>query len=158
MKIKGKKIAGVNVETVVFPRVEGDPIVFKAAAIIDDSEFDRLVKRPEPPTITPRGGTPYPDVDDKDYLRATADYAAKRVNWLIITSVSATPDLEFEKVKINDPNTWSLFPEELKDAGLSFKEVDLLVRAVWSANAMDDKKIEEARASFLRGARSIGGQ
>jgi hypothetical protein len=72
-----------------------------------------------------------------------------RANWMFLTSISATPDLEWETVKLNDPNTWENWRKELRDSGFSIPECNYLWSSFSEANSLDNSKIEEARERFL---------
>lgn len=149
MKIKGKKISGSNFEYVIIPRPD-ENVVFKCAAIVDETEFERLCKQPEPPTITKPGGQRFPDFDDEDYKKAVQTFIDQRYAWLVITSLAATEALEWETVKPLDPTTWINYEGELKASGFTQGEIGRIVRGCMIANSLDEKKLEEARASFLR--------
>lgn len=157
MKIKGKKITERNIVLVVFPRPE-EPLVFKAGAIIDESEFDVLVKRPTPPMIQKPGKEPIADFEDADYRKLVDEWIIKKNNWFVITSLGATDGLEWEQVKQGDPDTWKLWREELKGAGLSRYEINRLVEATNEANSLDEDKLDEARKSFLRSQAVVASQ
>jgi len=148
MKIFGKQLKGPNVESVYIPR--GDDIIeIKAQAILDDSEFNKICPQPIPPKkMIPRQGA-VPDLDDKFYKSSLDDYAKKRSSWIFIKSLEVTPGLEWEKVKLTDPNTWNLYREELIDSGFSTNEINIIWNCVLAANALDDNKLEEARKRFL---------
>jgi hypothetical protein len=69
----------------------------------------------------------------------------------VITSLRATEGLEWDKIQYNNPDTWKLYKEELKESGFSSFEVDKIINGVMSANCLDEDKIEQARRSFLAG-------
>jgi hypothetical protein len=69
MKLNGRKIEGPNVETVIIPRGEDEPIVFRCQAVLDYDEFDLVCPRPIPPVRIMRGGRRVTDVEDKTYLK-----------------------------------------------------------------------------------------
>lgn len=148
MKLKGKKINTVNFEYVVIPRPDGN-IVFKASAVLNNDEFERICKEPEPPKITRPGQSPVPDFEDEDYKKALAEHSQRFNDWTILKSLSATESLEWESVKMDDPETWKNFKKELSDSGFSMVEVGKIIKAVWVANSLDERKLEEARKSFL---------
>ena len=149
MKIKGKKIAGPNVETVIIPRSNGQHIVFKCAAVLDYSDFEKLCPDPKPPKVQKPGGEWLDDIESGDYKIATNLHLMQNMNWMILRSLSATDDLEWEKVKLSDPTTWELWTEELKEAGFSRIEIGRIRDGVWKANCLDEKMIDEARKSFF---------
>jgi len=76
------------------------------------------------------------------------DWARKRMLWLILKSMEATKDLEWESVDINDPDTYDLFEDELKEAGLNQVEVNKLSMAALEANSLTDAMIENAQQDF----------
>lgn len=152
MKLSGKKIEGPNEETIVIPRGEGQ-IVLKARAILDYSEFEALVPAPKAPTITHVGGEVSEDIKDKDFLKLREDYAAKRFRWIILKSLEATPELEWETIKMNDPATWENLEKELTSSGFSVPEVGLIYSGAMAANTLDGDKIKEAKTRFFNMAR-----
>lgn len=150
MKIGGRQIKGPNVELIIIPRSEGGDIIFKAQAVLNDEEFKKLCPLPEPKKVMGKGGALIPDPDDKGYRVALQEHAALRTAWMILKSLEATPELEWETVKMDDPNSWSNYEKELRDSGFSDAEMNRVVIGVMNANALNDAKIEEARARFLR--------
>jgi len=149
MKLNGKKLEGPAIETVVLPRENGD-LVFKCQAILDYTEFEQLVKEPVPPMITRRGEkVPTADPTDPTYKKAQQAYALKRFSWMIMKSLEATPALEWETVKANDPSSWENIEKELKDAGLTGAEVGRIFVAATTANGLNEERIKEARARFF---------
>jgi hypothetical protein len=149
MKIHGREIKGPNVEIIPIPRGEGGDIIFRARAVLDLSEFHRLCPIPEPPKVMGKGGTIKLDVDDKNYKRSIDEYADRRSAYMVVASLAATDGLEWDTVSLSDPNTWTNYERELRDSGFSDYEVKRIVIGVMQANALDDKKIEEARERFL---------
>jgi len=152
MKMHGKKIEGPNVETVVIPRSDPSPdLVFKAAAVLDYDEFEAILPAPEPPIIVRPGGEQTKNIDDPKYLEKVSSYGDKRTHWMILTSLKATDGLEFETVKMSDPETWINYREEMKAAGLSPFEVSKVIGAVIDACGLNQVKIDEATKRFLAG-------
>lgn len=151
MKINGKKIEGANIEIVVLPRGNGDDLVFKAAAVLDSSDFDKLCPRPITPSIMKKGGVTVQNVEDPVFKQSLLNYGKLRMSWMILQSLRATEGLEWEIVDYSDPGTWNLYEKELRDAGLVEMEITRLITAVMTANALNDEKINEARDRFLAG-------
>ena len=150
MRLAGKEIRGPNSETIVIPRGDGEPIIFKAVAILDYSPFDKLCPRPEPPTIMRKGGIKSQNVEDPKFKLALTDYGRKKIAWIVITSLrNGTPDLEWDKVKYSEPDTWPLYEPEFKEAGFSNPEIQAIIDGVMTANCLDDDKLAEARKTFL---------
>ncbi len=72
------------------------------------------------------------------------------IAWSHLKSLEATEDLVWEKARIEDVNTWHLYEEELKDSGFSDNEITRIVNGVMAANCLDEARMDEARARFLR--------
>lgn len=150
MKIKGKKIEGPNIEIIILPRGNED-LVFKAQAVLDTSAFDQLCPRPEPPKMMKRGGQLVSNVEDPGYQQAIQAYGKLRSSWMIIQSLRATDDLEWETVKYDDSSTWNGYEDELRKSGFAEMEISRLITGVMTANALNEDKIEEARNRFFAG-------
>lgn len=152
MRLEGKRIEGPNVETIVIPRTDGRPdIVFKAQAVLDYSEFDELCPRPTPPIKMMRGGEKQADLEDPAYQERLNTYGIKRMAWMCIKSLEATPTIEWEKVDLGNPNTWLKFEDELTESGFSDPEIARIRRGVFAANCLNEDLVELARQSFFTG-------
>lgn len=151
MKYKGKKIEGPNEEIVVIPR--GDDIedfVFICRAVPNYDNFDKLVKEPTPRIITRAGETKSsPLLDEPEYKEKLKEYELQRLSWLIVQSLKATKDLEWDTVDFNNPKTWDNYDNELRASGFSSIEVGRIIRGVMIANSLDQRKVDEARQHFL---------
>ncbi|MEE9548663.1 MAG: hypothetical protein V3V68_04845 [Nitrosomonadaceae bacterium] len=148
MKIKGKKIEGVNVEIIPIPRGDRDDIIFMARAIQDMEPFEKMCPLPNPPKRK-IDGVDVPQLKDPNYLKAMSSRAEKRMAWMTITALEATEGLEWENVKADDPSTWLQLEPELKKAGFSAVECQRIVQGVVNVNALSEEKIEAARERFL---------
>lgn len=174
MKIQGKIISGPNVELVVIPRpqisqpqvdakgekligsdgkpimelVSGD-IAFYAQAILNFDNFEKLCPTPKAPTKVVPGGGVSENVEHPDFKKAINAYSTKRFNWIIIESLKATPQLEWDTVKLDDSETWGNYATELTAAGFSQVEIGRIISAVLIANCLDESKLDKARESFL---------
>lgn len=157
MKIHGKKIEGPNIEIIPIPRAMGEDIIFKAQAVLDMGPFESMCPTPVPPMKKLASGENIPNLQDKGYLRSIENLATKRLAWIVLTSLQATEDLEWETVDLSDHNTWGLFRKELRDSGFSDIEINRIVAGCISANALNDDKIEAARERFLRTAQEALG-
>ena len=150
MKLAGKKVEGVNVETIVLPRKNGEDLVFKAKAVLDYENFDSICKLPEPPLKQIRGQThPVPDVKDDRYLKQLDEWAENKTHWMILESLSETPDLEWENVDRLDPSTWKNYVAEVREAGITDGEFAMIHRAVIEVCGLSEAHIKEATESFL---------
>ena len=70
---------------------------------------------------------------------------------MIVYSLQSTPELEWEIVNYDKPETWASYEEELREAGFSEIEIGRVVMGVMRANSLDESLIDEARNSFLHG-------
>ena len=150
MKLKGQKLQGPAIEVIVLPRQCGN-LVFKAQAVIEDKEFDSLCPRPIPPKKLMPGGVTQINVEDPEYKKSITEFAIRRTHWMILKSLQATTDLEWETVKMDDPSTWSNFAQEFLESGLTAIEVNRIIDVVMTVNGLNEKKIDEATKAFLAG-------
>jgi hypothetical protein len=150
MKYKGKTVKGRNQEIIPIPRKDGD-IIFIAEAIQDWEEFEKFLAPPKPPIKFKPGGVKVENLQDKKYLEAIETFNEQRTEYLIAASLMATPDLEWEKVQMDDPSTWKNVTKELKEADFSELEIGRIRQGVMRANSLDEGMIEEARERFLLG-------
>lgn len=148
MKLHGVKIEGPNVEDIVIPRGDSQ-IVFRAQAILDDTDFDELCPRPRPKVLVRKGGVKVEQTDEPNYKAAINRWGEQRVAWLVLKSLEATEGLEWETVVYDDPRTWLNYRDELKASGFSDAEVAAIIRGVMAANGLSEEKVEQARQRFL---------
>lgn len=130
--------------------VPGD-IIFIARAVLDFEPYEKLHPMPLPRMIQKPGQTPTPHLDDPKFKAETEKWYGTRMLWMYLKSLEATPGLQWEKVKMDDPSTYNLFRAELKSAGFNAIEVNMIVNGCLAANSLDDDKLEQARARFLAG-------
>lgn len=150
MKYKGQIVKGKNREVIPIPR-EGEDIIFIAEAVQNWKEFEDLVPEPQPPEIIKPGGVRIKDTKDLNYIKAMAEFNTKRTCFLVLYSLQATKELEWETVKLNDPKTWKNYESELEQAGFTQIEMGRILTGVMRANSLDETMIDEARANFLLG-------
>lgn len=148
MKLHGKKISGPEVEILVIPRKSGN-LVFKAQSVLDYGPFDALCPVPTPPEIMRPGGEKSKNPEAPAFIKALDEWAERRTHWMILESLKATPEIEWETVKYEDPKTWKNYETELKAAGLSNLEMMRILSLVTSVCGLDQKKIDEATERFL---------
>lgn len=147
MKIAGVRLYEPNIEHLYLPR--GDQVIhFMAKGIVDSTIFDELCPRPRPPKIQKPGQKPEDNFEDDNFKRALDQWGTRRTDWMVIESLRATEDLTWEKVKYDDPGTWHLWREELKEAHFVDAEVNRILNLVMNANALNEARLEEARNSF----------
>lgn len=153
MKYKGQKLEGPAEDYIVFPRREGN-IVFRIRAILNYDECDQLDPRPEPPLrLLPGGktGRQQANVEDPKYKKELDDWAHRRTLYMIIKSLEPSEDIEWERVTLSDPNTWTEVDAELAEAGFTAAESTMLIRKIMEVNGLDEDKVREATESFLAG-------
>ena len=150
MKLNGIKLDTPNEETVVIPRGEGDPIVFKCRAVLSFERFEQLYPEVEAPKMQAAGSNKWvEDTEDEEYKGKVAKRNTAEFNWMIYQSVTATPGLEFETVKDSDPDSWDNIQQEFRGAGFSQVEINRIVQGVLQANCLDEGRLDEARKSFI---------
>jgi hypothetical protein len=151
MKIKGVTIEGPNEELIIIPRGNGMlDIVFKARAVLNYDDFETLVKEPTAPHIMFAGETKSsPQLDNPKYLKEKQAYNEQRLSWLILKSLAATEDLEWDTVDMADSSTWINYDEELRSSGFSNIEIGRIRQGCMIANSLDQDTIDEARKHFL---------
>lgn len=150
MKLKGRQISGPNYEYIVIPRTDGD-LVFKAQAVLDTKDFEAKYPTPKPPNVTKPGGVVEPDFKDPGYLGLMEKLNQARYGWTMMTALSVTEGLEFSILSFDDPGTWHRWQDELKEAGFSNPEVNLMMDGIAAANGLNQQKLEEARKRFFAG-------
>lgn len=150
MRLNGLAFEGPNEEILVLPR-NGVDLVFKARAVLSYDKFDAMCPKPVPKKIKKPSGEESLRTDEPNYIKAIESWATSRTNYTIIESLKATPGLEWEKIKDDDPQSWGLYEEELKKAYFGEREIMKIISLVWAANGVDDFKLEEARKRFLAG-------
>jgi len=149
MKIGGKPIAAPKDEYCVLPRGD-EQIIFKAKAVLDYSEFDELCPEPKPRIKTYVDGSQEKDTESAKYKKDRDSWAKKRSDWLILESLRATEDLEWDTVNYADPESWGNYQKDLQ-ANFTAGEVNQIIGTVMLANSMDDTRFEEAKQHFLAG-------
>jgi len=148
MKIKGVKKLKESVQTYTVVRDGEDPIVFTLKPA-DMKWFTEIVEAPTPRMITRPGEPSFADLKDPKYVQAKEAYDLKQSHYFIISSISATEGLEWEKVKMEEPDTWVEFENELGEFGLLPNETAGLFQAITRANALDQDYIDSKRDDFL---------
>lgn len=162
MKIGTRKIEGPKTAILALPRpskfekdsdgkeVEvNQDIILHATAVLDYSDFEALCPIPKPPRSKKANGPEFDNVEHPDYKLAIAEWSHKRVNWLILQSYSATPDLTWDTVNMQDATTWANWRTELREAGFNPIEIRYFENTALDVNSVDEEKLEEARLRFL---------
>jgi hypothetical protein len=149
MKVNGLNLSGPNIEEVYIPR--GNQVLqFIAQGVLDDSDFSNLCPRPEPPEVIKAGVGRMKNPEDPNFKKSLDLWGRQKTSWLVIQSLRATPGLEWDTVKYDDPNSWSNWEKDLRQF-LTDAECQRLLQAVFSANGLSEQRIQAARDSFLAG-------
>jgi hypothetical protein len=147
------KIGGVTVtpceELLVLPRTDGEDIPIRAIAVATNEEFEKKVPEPIPPMLQTKNGKEH-DYADASYLVAMEVRGQQRFAFTIVRSLGPN-DIEWNKVNPAEPRSCIHWQEDLMEGGLSEQETNRVMGLVMAANSLDERKIEEARRSFLRG-------
>ena len=152
MKVAGVEITKPKPKTIVIPLDDKQHIVFKCAPVLDFDEFDRLCPRPSPEIRNYGDNDPRGKVTmdkDPDYLARLIAWRVQQTNWMILESLKATPGLEWDSVKEDDPETWPLYEEDLKSAGFSQNYINAINGTAVEACGVSQAAIDEATQSFL---------
>lgn len=146
MKVSGQTVEGPNEDILVLPRGTNN-IVFKGRAVLDYDMFNKLRPVPKPPGIRTREGFK-PDLKDVGYKEQMGRHALAHMGYTVINTLQ---DIEWDTVKLDDPTTWTNWVDDLVKAGFSAAEQQRILNFVLEVNALDEAKMEAARADFLAG-------
>lgn len=150
MRIQGEELKCLNVELIVIPRGDDKPIIFKAQAVANYDEFNRLCPEPEAPWIVKPGSGKERDYRNKTYIASINNKSKLQTYYMFLKSLEATEGLTWDTIDINKPDTWLNFEKELESAGFSAMERGLIIQGCMIANCLNEKKIEEARNRFIQ--------
>lgn len=147
MKVKGKSVAPpATIERKL--RRDGETIVFKCAPVLDYKEFETICPQPKPPVISRPGKPMITDTKDPEYLRAVDNWSARKSDWMVLKSISATEGLEWDTVDMEDPSTWENYRKELETCFTPF-EADWIIGGCFAANFPSTKRQQEALENFM---------
>jgi hypothetical protein len=150
MKIGGVEVNGPSEEILVLTRMDSEDIVIKAVAVPDMDEFNKLCPEPKPRGIRTKKEGYKLDYDDPNYKKQKDHYNELHTAYIVLKSLEPS-EIEWSRVKMDQPSTWLEWQKELKETGFSIFEVNRIVMTVMSANALDEGKLEKAREVFLLG-------
>jgi hypothetical protein len=153
MKYNGKLLVP-NVADLYLPRMEDGVekvIHVRATAVLNYDKFHALIPVPKPPMKIVRGGKKEPDFEHPNFLSQIDDYGKLKTHWMMIESLKPTVEFEWEKIDPANPQTWEKWEEELMEAGFSEFERQRIQTVVMEANALSEKRLEDARERFLKG-------
>lgn len=148
IKLKGQPLKLPVPEVVVLPR-GNDKIVFTLGPVLDYTDFDKLMPRPQPKVRMHAGGRTEMITDSDEFRKEWSDYSEKRMAYMAVVSLSATPDLTWERVNILNPETWAEWRTELAESGLTEGEINYIQIKIFEANSLTETRLDEARKNFL---------
>lgn len=148
MKINGLVFDGPKPVTCVIP-VGEQQMVFTLKPVLDFEEFDKLCPRPEPGERIDNKGIKSKDYNHPKYLENLEKYSHQRMDWMYLKSIEDSEGLEWEQVKMEDPETWHLFHDELKAAGVPDAYIDHFKVRIIQVCGLDPERIDEATQRFL---------
>ncbi len=155
LKIGGRQVSGPKKGLVVLPRREGD-IPFHFTAVLDDSDFEKICPPPKPPVSIKTGVGRVENVEDPVFQSRLKDREITRRHWMFLKSVSPS-NIEWQKVKMDKPETYAFWESELLEAGFSTNERQVIYLEFLTTNLLTDTMLDEARGRFLA-SRSAQGQ
>ncbi len=149
MKINGKQLDSPGGDIIVFPRIDED-IILKVGCVLDYEPFNTMIPLPKAPQILLRGQTQYsPNVEDPEYNKALDKYSALKTHWMVLKSLEANEDLEWETVDMTDPETWGNYIQELETGGFCDNHVAKIINTVAAVNGLNEDMMEAAKKRFL---------
>jgi hypothetical protein len=149
IKIDGQSIPKMaNEDVLVLPR-GNKTIVIRAKAFPDLDHFNEVCPAPKPPGMLTKDGF-VPNLKDDTYKQRLEKHNLQRVGYMVIKSIEPSK-IEWERVDLDNPKTWPEWEEELTESGFTNVECNLILGLVMDVNSLNEAKLNEARASFLRG-------
>jgi len=151
MRIGSRKIELGGEEDVVIKRGDGEPVVFRIKSLkkSDYTKFDQMCPKPPIPISMNPKGEKWQNPENPTYQKKIEEWGTKRMGYMMIKSLMATPDLHFDTVDIQNPDTYDKLEDELTDAGFSVLEIGHLFSKIMQICGLDQKKIEQATQDFL---------
>lgn len=148
--MNGVQVTAMKPVTVVINRGENEePLVAICKPVTSYEAFEKLCVLPTPPEVIKKGGVRERDINNPEYRKKVAEYSEKRVFFLFLESVKGS--IEWETVKYDDPETWKNCETEMKESGLTAKEIEMVFNGMLEANALNEERMELARSAFLAG-------
>jgi hypothetical protein len=147
MKIRGQSFDKPKPVSVVLTHGD-DNILILCGTVVDYDLFHDMVPAPVAPKILKPGGVTEINIKDSTFLDKVHEHSKIRTYWLVKESLRATPDLEWETVIDDKPESWPNLEKEMVQA---FGEVGMaqVIQGVLRANGLSDALMGEARDSFL---------
>jgi hypothetical protein len=149
IKIDGQAVpTAMNEDVLVLPR-GNSTVVIKARALLDLDSFNKVCPEPKPPGRQTRDGF-VPNTNDDTYKKRLDQHHLQRIGYMVLHTLEPT-NIAWEMVLADNPKSWPKWEDELKESGFTNVECNLILGLVLDVNSLNEAKLKEARASFLRG-------
>lgn len=150
MKVNGKTLDKPRIVKVYLPIANNDAVEFQFRPLRGDEDFEKVLTKPRPKQRMAPGGSVHSNFDDPGYKTAINAWVNKKLDWEFLTSISITEGLEWETVKIEDPETWGNWRADLEKA-FGFSEINKVFEGFMNAQYISEEVMEDARKTFLTG-------
>jgi hypothetical protein len=152
MKVGGVQVTPPPEGLLVLEREHGN-LVFRARPVPIEAwdHFNKLCPEPPVPMVLVKGEKKA-NPSDETYQHNVRRLSARRIAYLCLKSLEPS-NIEWDSVKLDDPDTWEKFEDDLRAAGMTEIEIDKVIKLCVGANTLDEEKLRKARESFLRGQR-----
>lgn len=150
MKVNGKQLNGPRIVKVYLPTGENEAVEFRFRPLKSTEDFTEVMPAPKAPEVVKPGGQKFYNENDRGYKIALSDWLQKKLDWEFLKSISETEDLEWETVKMDDPNTWKLWKTEIANHFGDHQSSKVFSGFV-EAQFVTEETMEVARQTFLTG-------
>lgn len=150
MKVNGITLTTPRVVKVYLPVADGQAVEFKFRPLAADEDFEKILSKPKPPVRQKPGGVIFHNLEDPTFKRNIAEWVTKKLDWEFLKSISATDGLEWATVKLDDPETWKNWRDEMEKV-FGTSEINKVYQGFLDAQYISEEVMEKARARFLTG-------
>lgn len=148
MKVNGKTVNGQNrIVSVIIP-VGDDAVEFLVRPLTKEDDFEKMVPLPTPPIIIKPNIGRVKNIEDPAFKAAVTRWATQEAHYKFLKAVDQTVGLEWDKVRMDDPNTYHLWEEEMNES-IGRGAANYLFGKAVEANSLTEEVLEKARARFL---------
>jgi hypothetical protein len=152
MRVNGKKLTGPRIVKVYLPTGDDEAVEFKFRPLKADENFEKVLSKPLPPQVLKPGGAIHHNENDKNYKDAVFQWMSKKFDWEFLTSISVTEDLQFDTVRMEDPETWKNWRKEIGEH-FGDNQINKIFNGFVEAQFVTEETMERAREAFLTGRR-----